>query len=350
MNKPTLKQQMTNTVPAHAEPKSVAALLVDPKMKQQIALALPKHMTADRLARIALTEVRKNPKLAKADQTSFAGAIMQCAQLGLEPGSAMGHAYLLPFDKSYKEGNSWKKRTEVQLIIGYRGMLDLARRSGQILSISARVIYEKDQYAIGFGLEPVLNHVPAWNEADRGAPLFFYAVAKLKDGGTQFEVMSVAEVNAIRDKSQGYQSALSKAKENNKAPDTPWVNNYEEMGKKTVTRRLFKWLPVSIEMQTAVGLDEMADANLSQHNESIIDGSFVVDPVDDDDFHGDEADSGAKAKKPEAASTAQIIHDAIVAATDEDALNAAWELGGPDYQHGPELVGLYNHRMKELQA
>lgn len=237
---------------AHKRPETIAGLLTDPKIKQQMALALPKHMTADRLARIALTEVRKVPALGRCDQASFLGAIMQCAQLGLEPGGALGHAYLLPFE------NRKKGITEVQFIVGYRGMIDLARRSGQILSLEARAVYETDYFKVSLGLNPDLQHEPNWDAADRGQLRFVYAVAKLKDGGTQFEVMSRAEVERVRSQSKAGQSG-------------PWVSHFEEMAKKTVIRRLFKYLPVSIELATAVGLDEQAEAGLPQDNPLTID-------------------------------------------------------------------------------
>jgi recombination protein RecT len=219
----------------------------DPRIKSQMALALPKHMTADRLARIALTEVRKVPALGRCDQASFLGAIMQCAQLGLEPGGALGHAYLLPFE------NRKKGITEVQFIVGYRGMLDLARRSGQILSIEARAVYAADTFHVALGLNPDLTHEPDWEAADRGPLRFVYAVAKLKDGGTQFEVMSRAEIERVRSQSKAGQNG-------------PWVSHFDEMAKKTVIRRLFKYLPVSIELATAVALDEQAESNQRQDN------------------------------------------------------------------------------------
>jgi recombination protein RecT len=249
------------------KPKTIASLLSDPAIKSQIALALPKHVTADRLARIALTEVRKVPKLAKCDQTSFLGAIMQCAALGLEPGGALGHCYLIPFE------NRRENRTEVQFIVGYRGMLDLARRSGQILSLEARAVYAKDHFEVELGLDSKIVHKPAWGEADRGKLTFVYAVAKLKDGGVQFEVMSAAEIEAIRDKSQGYVVAKKYAKEG-QLPNSPWATNFDEMAKKTVIRRLFKYLPVSIEIQRAVGMDEQADAGLPQDNPMVLEGQF----------------------------------------------------------------------------
>lgn len=262
MSTSALKAAATGKAPAADKPTTIAGLLTSPAIKQQLALALPKHMTADRLARIALTEVRKVPKLAQCDQTSFLGAIMQCAALGLEPGGALGHAYLLPFDKRQKVGGQWKTvGTDVQLIIGYRGMIDLARRSGQIQSLEARAVYAADKFDVELGLDSRLVHRPAWDAEDRGALTFVYAVAKLKDGGLQFEVMSRAEIEKVR--------AQSKAAQNG-----PWVTHFEEMAKKTVVRRLFKYLPVSIEIQRAVGLDEQAEAGVQQDNPLVIDGAF----------------------------------------------------------------------------
>lgn len=239
-------------------PQTIAGLMADPKIKAQMALALPKHMTSDRLARIALTEIRKVPTLAKCDQTSFLGAIMQCAQLGLEPGGALGHAYLLPFE------NRKKGITEVQFIVGYRGMIDLARRSGQIVSLTARTVHENDEFSYQYGLNEDLKHVPA--TGDRGALLYVYAVAKLKDGGVQFEVMSRSDVDKVR--------AQSKA-----GNYGPWQTHYDEMAKKTVIRRLFKYLPVSIELATAVTMDEKAESGVDQDNSSILTGEYST--VDD---------------------------------------------------------------------
>lgn len=245
MSTTALKQHVGGAVAESKRPDTIAGLLTDPKIKAQIALALPKHMTADRLARIALTEVRKTPALARCDQASFLGAIMQCAQLGLEPGGALGHAYLLPFE------NRKRNVTEVQFIVGYRGMIDLARRSGQILSIEARAVYETDHFKVTLGLNPDLQHEPNWDAPDRGPLRFVYSVAKLKDGGTQFEVMSRAEIERVRAKSRAGQSG-------------PWVDHFEEMAKKTVLRRLFKYLPVSIELASAIEQDERVDIDLPQ--------------------------------------------------------------------------------------
>lgn len=307
-----LKNATTGTAVATKpeKPTTIAGLLTDPKIKQQLALALPKHMTADRLARIALTEVRKVPKLAQCDQTSFLGAIMQCAALGLEPGGALGHAYLLPFDKRAKVGGQWKTvGTEVQLIVGYRGMIDLARRSGQIQSLEARAVYAKDEFHVELGLDSKIVHKPAWDVADRGELTFVYAVAKLKDGGVQFDVMSRLEVEKIR--------ARSKAKDNG-----PWVTDFDEMAKKTVVRRLFKYLPVSIEIQRAVGLDEQAEAGVSQDNALVIDGDYQhVLPREEE-----EAAAGERSDGNDSPITMDEVIDAIRSAPDLDALDVAADM------------------------
>lgn len=330
MSATALKAAATGTAVANApaeKPKTIAALLTDPAIKQQMALALPKHMTADRLARIALTEVRKNPKLAQCDQTSFLGAIMQLASLGLEPGGALGHAYLLPFDKRQKVGGQWKTvGTDVQLIIGYRGMIDLARRSGQIVSLEARTVHARDHFEVELGLDSRIVHKPDWTAQERGPLTFVYAVAKLRDGGVQFEVMSRAEIEGIR--------AQSKAKDNG-----PWVTHFDEMAKKTVIRRLFKYLPVSIEIQRAVGLDEQAEAGLPQDNPLVMDGEFA--PVHAVGHEGTEA--------PQGAMTVEDVLAGIRAAGDRDALDAAYDLGRllpQDVQS--QLVDAYNRRADEL--
>lgn len=252
MSTAALKTQVTGHAGGE-KPKDLAHLMTMPNVQQQIKAALPRHMTPERMARIATTEMRRIPKLAECNPMSFLGAVIQCSQLGLEPGGSLGHVYLIPFGK------------EVQVIVGYRGMIDLARRSGQIISIDARAVYEGDQFDCELGLNAKLNHTPDWNNPNRADPAklrFVYAVAKLKDGGIQFDVMSKVEVDAIKKRSKSSGSG-------------PWVTDYAAMALKTVVRRLFKYLPVSIEIQHAVGIDEMADAGISQQNSAVLDGNFT---------------------------------------------------------------------------
>jgi len=317
----------------HEKPKTIAALLIDPQIKQQMALALPRHVTADRLARIALTEVRKNPKLAQCDQTSFLGAIMQCAALGLEPGGALGHCYLIPFE------NRRQNRTEVQFIVGYRGMIDLARRSGQIVSLEARAVYAKDKFEVELGLDSRIVHKPDWDAEDRGDIMFVYAVAKLRDGGIQFDVMSRKEIERVRNASSGYSMAKRYAKDGK--INSPWETHFEEMAKKTVVRRLFKYLPVSIEIQRAVGLDEQAEVGIPQDSPLMIEQPprNLAAPEDIDIPEG----------KDELALRPQEVRDGLTAAKDRDSLDAAADL----IRMLPEgeqvtLTSLYEQRAKEL--
>lgn len=246
---------MTNTTTTEVikinEKTKVSDIKIHTFLKQnekQILSALPKHLNSDRLIRIALTELSKTPKLKECRAKSLFGAIIQCSQLGLEPGSALGQAYLIPYGD------------ECQFIIGYRGMIDLARRSGQIVSISAQAVYERDEFDFEYGLNEKLKHVPS--RGDRGNLIAAYAIAHLKGGGYQIEVMFKGDIDKIRNR--------SKASKNG-----PWVTDYDEMAKKTVVRRLFKYLPISIEIAEAIEKDYKADDG-EQNNNITIDGEFEL--------------------------------------------------------------------------
>lgn len=215
--------------------------------KAALFSAVPKHLTADRMIRVACTELRKNPSLAECDQRSLIGAIVEASQLGLEIGGVLGQAYLVPYNVKVKGTNGapdrWMK--VVQLIPGYKGLIDIARRSGQISTIQVRVVHSKDEFDFEFGLEPRLRHKPSLDQ-DPGHAQYVYAIANLRDGGTQLEVMTVREVESVRSRSKSKDSG-------------PWVTDWEEMAKKTALRRLCKLLPVSVEMQRAVAIDEEDD-------------------------------------------------------------------------------------------
>lgn len=195
---------------------------------------LPTHLSADRLIKIALTAVAKNPKILDCDRESIMLSVMQAAELGLEPGGALGEGYLVPYGRT------------CQFIPGYRGFISLARRSGQIVSIEAHAVYEKDEFVVEFGLDPKLVHRPTL-AAERGEVVAFYAVARLVGGGVQHDYMTRADVDAIRKRSRAASSG-------------PWVTDYNEMGKKTVIRRLFKALPVSVELCRALELQAGSEA------------------------------------------------------------------------------------------
>lgn len=227
------------------------------KSKAQIAMALPKHCTPERMLRVTMTAVQRNPALLDCDPRSLIGCVVEASQLGLEPDGVLGHAYLVPF-RNKKTG-----RTECQLIPGYKGLVELSRRSGQISTVYAKVVHAKDKYRIAYGLEPKLEHVPADTD-DPGEVTAAYAVCRLRDGGVQYEWMWRREIEAIRKRSRAGTSG-------------PWVTDYEEMCKKTVLRRLCKMLPVSVEVQRLVAADEQFDAGVLDVSSAPVDLTLTAE-------------------------------------------------------------------------
>lgn len=251
---------------ADMKPKEQIAYLLNQK-KGELAKMLPRTLSIERLLKVAQIAATTTPALAKCDVPSLVGAIGQCAQMGLEPNTVLGHAYLVPFNTKRKmPDGSERWVNSVQVIIGYKGLIDLARRSGQIVSIAAHEVCENDRFELVYGLDEKLNHTPAMGE--RGQVIGFYAVAKLKDGGYSFEFMSVHQVREIMGATQS------------KGNYGPWKEHFIEMGRKTVIRRLAKYLPLSIEFQTAVALDNQAEGGKDQKLDTI-DGEFML--VQDED-------------------------------------------------------------------
>jgi recombination protein RecT len=226
---------------ATAPPKTFRELVATDAYKAQIGAALPKHITPDRMVRTVLTAMNRNPKLLDCTKESLWQAVMDCASLGLEP-DALGRAYLIPYE------DRRNNRTICQLQIGFKGLADLAYRSGMVATIQAQVVRSNDHFVFGFGTDEKLEHKPLMT-GDRGAPVCVYAYCKLKDGAFKFDLMSVDDVNRIRDRSQGYKSAQKYGK------DHPWTTDWDEMAKKTVFKRLAKMLPLSSEIRDAVERD-----------------------------------------------------------------------------------------------
>lgn len=226
------------------------------QMKPAIAQAIPQHMTPERLLRIATTSIRTNPKLKICTPESLLGAVMQCAQLGLEP-TILGHAYLIPYRNRKKEGNQDVWVDEAQFQIGYKGLIELARRTGQISSIMAQAVHEKDFFEYEYGINEKLRHVPA--DGERGAVTKYYSYAKFKDGGYSFLVMSRRDIELHRD-------MFSKAKTYG-----PWADHFDEMAKKTVLKALMKYMPISVEFQKAVSMDETTKREITQDMTEVID-------------------------------------------------------------------------------
>lgn len=229
----------------------VKSLLMNEQARNQLAAVAAKHMNPERMMRVVANAIRTTPKLQNCEPMSFLGALMQCASLGLEPNTILGHAYMIPFDKTINRGKpDERKITEVQLVIGYKGLIDLARRSGHITSLSANIHYaDDDLWEYEEGTEAKLRHRPG---PMGGQKLHAYAIAKFRDGGHAYVVLPWAHVMRIRDASQGYQTA----KRYGKLDETPWVKHEDEMAKKTAIRALAKYLPLSVEFMDAMSVDE----------------------------------------------------------------------------------------------
>lgn len=205
-------------------------------MEKQIKDALPSVITSERFTRMVLTALSSTPKLQQCTPQSFLGAMMTAAQLGVEPNTALGQAYLLPYD------NRKKGVTECQFQLGYKGLIDLAYRSGEVSIIQAHEVYENDEFDYELGMEPRLRHIPA--RANRGKVICYYAMFKTKDGGYGFDVMSIEDVQAHAKKySKAYGSG-------------PWQTNFDEMAKKTVLKKVLKYAPLKSDFVRAAAQDE----------------------------------------------------------------------------------------------
>ncbi len=251
--------------------KNVQSLIESERFKDQVAKALPNMVSGDQFIRTTLSTVYATPKLLECTQESLLGAILVCAQLGLKPELVLGQAYIIPY------GN------KATFILGYKGMIELARRSGEIKEIYAHVVYANDHFKYILGTENKIEHSPA--EGDRGELVKVYGVAKFKSGGLQLEVMSKDEVDAIRARSKAGKSG-------------PWVTDYNEMAKKTVIRRMWKYLPASVDSQLAVAQDEAEDLGYATEfkvtsttpNATLDDlaNELIKTPDDEQKSHGEE--------------------------------------------------------------
>lgn len=205
----------------------------------KIAQVAPKHMSKDRLFQLAISAYNQTPGLSECSAVSVLSCIMKCASLGMEPSAVdgLGRAYILPF---YNKKTQCKEAT---FILGYRGMIDLARRSGQIRDISARAVYEGDTFEYEYGLEEKLVHIPGDGDHSPQTLTHVYLVAHFMDGGHYIDVMSKSEIERVRKRSKSSETG-------------PWASDYEAMACKSVVRRGFKYLPVSVEAQAAEASDE----------------------------------------------------------------------------------------------
>lgn len=220
------------------------------KQRPAIEAALPRNVDVDRFSRIVLTTIRTNPQLARCEPMSVLAAVMQAAQLGLEPGSGLGEAYIIPY------------KAEATFQIGYRGVAKLAHNSGDVSMVEARAVFTGDSFEVQLGTDPFIKHVPAMSGTERTFDnlTHVYCVWTMKDGTKLFDWMPKDEVEKHRDR---YSKGLKKR--DGSPSDSPWNDNLGavEMAKKTVVIRSGKMVPLSAEVSRAFAADGAVRHELS---------------------------------------------------------------------------------------
>jgi len=236
------KAQASKAV-AKGGPQNIKQLIM--QMKPQIEKALPTVITPERFTRMVLTALSTTPKLQECTPKSFLGAMMQAAQLGVEPNTPLAQAYLIPYKN--------KGQMEAQFQLGYKGLIDLAYRGGEVTNIYAEAVHENDEFDYELGLEPKIKHKPALK--DRGEVILYYAIFKTKSGAAGFKVMSVED---IRKHMNQYSQAA-------KGGFSPWQNNFDAMAKKTVIKQVLKYAPIRTEFMRAVAADGTIKTNVTEN-------------------------------------------------------------------------------------
>ncbi len=230
-------------------------------MEPEIQEALPSVITPERFTRMALSALNTTPKLQECTPMSFLAALMNAAQLGLEPNTPLGQAYLIPYKN--------KNVLECQFQLGYRGMIDLAYRNGHMQSIEAQAVYENDVFSYALGLHPELVHKPTLEE--KGALKAFYAIFRLDNGGFRFEVMGKTYIDWYANRySKAFTSEFS-----------PWKSNYEGMAKKTVIKQLLKYAPLKTEFQRALSTDETIKNSLNVDMGEVLSEDIIDMPCEE---------------------------------------------------------------------
>ena len=251
MNQIDIKQELASQA-NEKEVKLTKSMTIPDMVKAmlpEIKKALPSVMTPERFTRIALSALNNTPQLQQCTPMSFIAALLNAAQLGLEPNTPLGQAYLIPYKN--------KGVTECQFQIGYKGLIDLAYRNGQMQTIQAQEVYENDFFEYEYGLEPKLIHRPAFS--NRGELVYFYGIFRTVNGGFGFSVMSKADMDTFaKTYSKAFDSSFS-----------PWKTSYIEMSKKTVIKQALKYAPIMTEFQRALSTDETIKTQLSEEMFSV---------------------------------------------------------------------------------
>jgi recombination protein RecT len=286
-----------------------AAIEAEVKAREdRIVASLASTIPRERFLAVALQGVMRSPKLLNCTPASIVRALIDAAELGLEPSGLMGSAYLVPYR------NKKTRRDEAKLIPGYRGLIGLARRSGEVRTVEAQMVRERDVFDYAYGTNKFLDHRPYLNRdgargedsidergetvpgrlLDGGRYIAAYAIAVLSTGEPQFHVMSIDQVDAIRRRSKA-------------ADDGPWVTDYPEMGRKTPTRNLLKYLPLSVvELTRALELEDEAEGEAVKVRDvsparkqlagalGIPTEAPAAEPDEGDDAEADDAEEGSE--------------------------------------------------------
>jgi recombination protein RecT len=297
-------------------------------MRDQFKLALPKILTPERFTRVALTCINKNPKLLECTRDSLLACLLDCAALGIEPDGRRAH--LIPYGKV------------CTLIIDYKGIAELVRRSGEISTLHCGIVYPADHFDYAFGTGQFLNHKPAMSRDGKEKPVCVYSYVKLKDGQEDFDVMSIDDVDRIRKRSRAGNNG-------------PWVTDFDEMAKKTVFRRHSKWLPLSPELREKIEKDDEAlteqerFAAAKPANASDIEfGPALPEPTDE--APQEEPDAPEKKKKPAPlrATARETLRNLMVASKIEEKNLLVYLFSVQKVEQGETLDKLSDDHLKEI--
>lgn len=276
-----------NNLPAaKKEKRALATLLQDKKVRDGFNAVANEHLSADKMVRLCTSALRTTPKLAECDPASVLGCMMTSMSLGLEPNTALGHAYLIPYKRNVKTPQGWVTRMECQFQIGYKGFLALAMRQPNIISIHAEVVRENDEFEHSLGSQTVIRHKKALRDA--GEVIAAYCIVKFidrfKNEGEMVTLLPLDEIHRIRENSDTWKFLKQKASEANatqkdkaKLADTPWEKWFDRMARKTAVKQAAKMLDLGGHMAAAAAVDGLAEAerfNAGEIGKKTIEGDY----------------------------------------------------------------------------
>lgn len=302
---------MTTTA---APPASDAKALDAPKpatikdmldaLKPEIARILPSYLTPERMVEIYWSTISRNPDLGRCTVPSLLNCLRLSAQLGLELGGPFGYCYPVPYWNA--KANGGKGATEAQLIPGYRGLIKLCRDSEQVIDVESRIVYANERFEVSYGTTPAIVH--DMKLAERGEPVAAYSVATFKGGHKSFDVMTKAEIMAVRQRSQSGRLRSEEEEKKGKKASGPWVTDEMEMWRKTPLRRHMKYLPLTQKAALAIELEARAEID-DDRLADLIQIPGVVVPPDDHP----KAPIATPQRKSATAALAEQVHDEMAA-------------------------------------